>query len=94
MMGSIAGHLLSKKKYEIIVIDGRDRVNCIKHSLKALKVNGVIILDDSERREYIKGRRYLMKNGFNNIDFWGISPGTFMKKCTTIFYKEVNCLGI
>jgi SAM-dependent methyltransferase len=82
------------KKYDIIIIDGRDRVNCIKISIKCLKPEGVIVLDDSERPQYLEGIRFLLNEGFRKIDFWGISPGVFYKKCTTIFYTENNCLGI
>jgi hypothetical protein len=82
------------KKYDIIIIDGRDRVNCIKVVIKCLKPEGVIVLDDSERPQYLEGIRFLLNEGFRKIDFWGISPGLFYKKCTTIFYTENNCLGI
>tara|TARA_B110000259_G_C13877817_1_gene347554 strand:+ start:65 stop:715 length:651 start_codon:yes stop_codon:yes gene_type:complete len=82
------------KKFDIVIVDGRDRVNCIKNSLSSLKREGVIILDDSERDDYLDALNYLDKNGFKKIDFWGISPGLFYKKNTTIFYKENNCLGI
>lgn len=83
-----------KLKYQLIIIDGRDRVNCIKNSLDALAVDGVIVLDDSEREDYIKGYELLINNGFKYIDFWGISPGYFFKKCTTLFYKNNNILGV
>jgi len=83
-----------KKKFDIIIIDGRERVNCIKTSINFLKKGGIIILDDSERLEYKEGIDFLLENGYKKIDFWGISPGTFYNKCTTIFYKEKNCIGI
>ena len=81
-------------KFDIIIIDGRDRVNCIKKSITSLKPNGVIVLDDSEREQYLDGIRFLNAQGFRQIDFWGISPGIFSNKCTTVFYKRSNCLGI
>jgi len=83
-----------KKKFDIIIIDGRERVNCIKNSINFLKKGGIIVLDDSERLEYKEGINFLLENGYKKIDLWGISPGTFYNKCTTIFYKEKNCIGI
>lgn len=80
--------------FDIISIDGRDRVNCMKDSIKALKSDGIIVLDDSERVQYTEGIQFLLDNEFKRIDFWGISPGLFYKKNTTIFYKTNNCLGI
>ena len=82
------------KKFDIVIVDGRDRVNCIKNSINSIKENGVIILDDSERESYIEGVNFLLNNNFKKIDFWGISPGLFYKKNTTIFYKIDNCIGI
>jgi hypothetical protein len=82
------------KKYDIIIVDGRNRVNCIKNIFPALKDDGVIILDDSERNEYQEGIKFLTRKKFKSIDFWGISPGLFYNKCTTVFYRERNSLGI
>ena len=66
----------------------------MRHSLEALSPIGVIILDDSERKEYSERISLLVKNNFKRIDFWGIAPGILYRKCTTIFYKNLNCLGI
>ena len=82
------------KKYDIVIVDGRDRVNCIKNSIDSIDERGVVVLDDSERESYQEGIDFLIKNNFKKIDFWGISPGLFYKKNTTIFYKENNCLDI
>ena len=82
------------KKFDIIIVDGRDRVNCLKSSLKSLTDNGVVVLDDSERDKYKSGIEFLIENGYRKIDFWGISPGLFYKKCTSIFYKNNNILEI
>ena len=83
-----------EQKFDIIIVDGRDRVNSIINSIDSLAEGGVIILDDSERKSYRKGIDFLLEADFKKIDFWGISPGIFYKKNTTIFYKTNNCLGI
>jgi len=43
-----------KTFFNFILIDGRDRVKCFRHAIKYLKVGGVIMLDNSERKEYIQ----------------------------------------
>ena len=86
--------MLLNKKFDIIIVDGRDRVNCCKYSLEALSPDGVIILDDSERKVYQPARVLLKENGFKEISFSGISPGLFYEKATSVFYKASNCLGI
>ena len=85
---------LLDQKFDIIIVDGRDRVNCCKYSLAALSPDGVIVLDDSEREVYEPARALLKDKGFKEISFSGISPGLFYEKATSVFYKENNCLNI
>ncbi|WP_443945445.1 FkbM family methyltransferase [Pedobacter sp. AW1-32] len=82
------------KKYDIIIVDGRDRVNCCKHSVNALSTSGVLVLDDSEREVYNEARSFLIQQGFKELYFSGISPGLFYEKATSVFYKAQNCLSI
>ncbi|SKB66841.1 class I SAM-dependent methyltransferase [Daejeonella lutea] len=81
-------------KFDIIIVDGRDRVNCCYNSLSALSETGVVVLDDSERLKYNDARVFFEKEGFKEISFSGISPGLFYRKSTSVFYKGNNCLGI
>jgi len=81
-------------RFDIIVIDGRDRVRCVKNSLNALKENGIIVWDDSNRKDYKDGYDFLKRNGFQRVDFWGMGPIVTIKFCTSIFYGEKNCLNI
>jgi hypothetical protein len=83
-----------EEKFDIIIVDGRDRVNCCKQAIDALSPNGVVVLDDSEREQYRSGVDFLMKNGFKHLSLSGISPGLFYRKSTSVFYKSDNCLGI
>lgn len=39
-------------QFDLIVIDGRRRVDCLRHSLAHLKPGGMILFDDSGRRRY------------------------------------------
>lgn len=82
------------QKFDIIIVDGRDRVNCCKQAVDALTPAGVVVLDDSEREFYADGVSFLKEKGFKQLPFSGISPGLFYNKATSIFYKEGNCLGI
>ncbi|SEQ84810.1 class I SAM-dependent methyltransferase [Pedobacter rhizosphaerae] len=85
---------LLNRKFDIIIVDGRDRVNCCKHSIDALSSHGVLVLDDSEREVYEPARAFLKQNGFKELSFSGISPGLFYEKATSVFYKADNCLEI
>ena len=83
-----------KKELDIIVIDGKVRNECSKSSIDALKDDGIIIFDNSDRIGYQEGYDFLTKNGFKRIEFRGLGPqGTSFWE-TSIFYRANNCLGI
>jgi len=82
------------KKFDIVIVDGRDRVNCCKQAVNVISDRGVIVLDDSERDLYKDGVNFLISNGFKQLSFTGISPGLFYRKVTSVFYKADNCLDI
>jgi len=82
------------EKFDIVIIDGRDRVNCSKNCLPALKKGGVVIWDNSDREEYREGQDYLSNFGYNKIDFEGIGPVNVYSWSTSVFYNKYNCFGI
>ncbi len=82
------------EKFDIIIVDGRDRVNCCIESLSALSDRGVVVLDDSQVEKYAEAIKFFKNNGFKELSFSGISPGLFYRKSTSVFYKDFNCLGI
>jgi len=93
--GDYCKYLLnSPNRYDIIIVDGRDRVKCCIHSVDALSDRGIMVLDDSERPEYREAPAYLRGRGFKQLDLWGMAPMVDNQKCTTIFYKAGNCLDI
>ncbi len=82
------------QKFNIIIIDGRDRNYCAKLAVDFLTDDGVIFFDNADLPNYSEGVKYLIDHGFKSLDFWGISPVTAHATCTIIFYKTKNCLGI
>ena len=80
--------------FDIVVIDGRDRVNCAKNCLGSLKRDGVIVWDNTDRTDYYEGYNFLQKNGFRRLDFLGMGPINSYSWCTSVFYKSENCLKI
>lgn len=84
----------TNQKFQIIIVDGRDRVNCCRNAIGALTEDGVVVLDDSERPQYQPALDYLKENKFAQLDFWGLVPGFSHKRCTSIFYRRNNCLAL
>jgi hypothetical protein len=81
-------------RFDLIVIDGRDQVNCARESVGALTLDGVLVWDNTEREKYRAGFSHLHSQGFRQIDFWGLGPCGYKEWCTTVFYRSDNCLGL
>ncbi|RYG06889.1 MAG: hypothetical protein EON96_22460 [Caulobacteraceae bacterium] len=77
-----------------MVIDGRDRVNCCRHSLASLSARGVVIWDNAERKRYRPGFALLEAHGFRRLNFHGLGPINGAPWLTSIFYRDGNCLGV
>ena len=80
--------------FDVIVIDGRDRVACALNVPDALKPDGVIVWDDSDRQRYAPGCELLNAKGFARLDFTGLGPIRRQAWRTTVYYRPTNCLGI
>ncbi len=81
-------------KYDLIIIDGRERVKCAIEAYKKLNKNGVLIFDDSHRDRYQKAFDFYVEKGFKRISFRGLKPSGMEIDETSIFYRSKNCLGI
>ncbi|MDY6937480.1 MAG: FkbM family methyltransferase [Cyanobacteriota bacterium] len=81
------------KKFDILVIDGRERNECCRKSVESLLPNGVIIFDDSQRPNYREGCQFLEAQ-FKRLDFIGLGPVTDRCQSTSVFYRENNCLKL
>ena len=86
--------LKQPEKYDIVIVDGRDRVNCVKQALTKLTEQGVMLLDDSHRAEYAEGLRYARNQGFKTLDFTGLKPLWHKPGRTTLIYRSNNCFDI
>ena len=83
------------KKFDIVLIDGRDRVRCAKNAVERLKEDGIIIWDDSGRDYYGEGIRFLKENGFKCLQLESVGyKSVGVGHLTSIFYKNKNILGL
>ena len=80
--------------FDVIVIDGRQRVACARRAPEHLTDKGVIIWDNAERGRYEPGREHLAACGFRSVEFWGLAPCTTRLSCTAIYYRDGNLLGL
>jgi hypothetical protein len=65
--------------FQIVAIDGRERVGCLLHALPHLAKGGIVILDDSHRPKYAEF--------FSLLKDWRTEIYDFGLKQTTLFFS-------
>jgi len=71
--------------FDLIIVDGKNRNECIFEAKNKLKAGGILLLDNSERKEYTEGINSL--NGWKRTDFFGPGPYNYYFWQTSIFIK-------
>ena len=69
---------------DLILVDGRARVDCIRHAISKVKPGGMLILDDAERSRYSAGIATVPSN-WRKIDLSGPSAETEYFPTTTVW---------
>jgi hypothetical protein len=80
--------------FDVVVLDGRDRVRCSEVAPTVLTPTGFILWDNSERERYRAGLDHLRDLGFRCVDFVGPAPMSPYPAMTSILYRDGNCLGL
>jgi len=77
---------ISKQKFDVVIIDGRDRFRTATYAHYALKSGGVLIFDNSDW--YPASCTFLRDKKYTQVDFCGFGPINNYTWCTSIFFKE------
>ena len=72
-------------QFDIIIIDGAERMRCVRAALTHVKEGGIVILDNSEW--YRNSCAFLREEGFFQMDFCGFTPLNSFTAMTSIFAK-------
>lgn len=83
---------LAGSKFDVIVVDGLDRLICAEMSIAFLNEGGAVILDNSEGYWGRDGEypiiEFFNANNFSRVDFYGYAPGVILPSCTSLFFKD------
>ena len=82
------------ERFHVVVLDGRERVKCAANAIECLRPDGIVVWDNAERERYVPGFEMLTAAGFRRLDFVGMLALTATRQCTSVFYRDRNCLGI
>ncbi|CAD5969217.1 class I SAM-dependent methyltransferase [Planktothrix agardhii] len=78
--------------FDVIIVDGANRNQCLELSLNHIKEAGLIIFDNTDDYNYDSSVQLLASEGYKRLDFWGLIPCYTYKNCTSLFFKKLDIL--
>jgi hypothetical protein len=85
---------LASAPYDVVIVDGIFRNECLDAAALLVAPAGVIILDDAQRTDYAPGVSRLLEQGYRMLPLHGPQPVSKHPGCTAIFYRDQNVLGL
>ncbi|MBI4394429.1 MAG: class I SAM-dependent methyltransferase [Euryarchaeota archaeon] len=79
--------------FDITIVDGGPRFECVETALTVTKPTGLIVVDDTDYPWDPRGEgKYRMLDaiddaGWGRVDFHGFAPGVWTPHCTSVFFK-------
>lgn len=84
----------TQRKFDVVVIDGRRRVECSRYVEPHLSDRGVVIWDNSDRPRYSAGIAAFQALNFRLLELHGMAPRDNISSTTGILYRNGNLLGL
>lgn len=72
-------------RYEVIVIDGRARVACLRQALSQLNTPGLIVFDNAGRRRYQAALQQIIQP---TLHTWGLTPCLPYPESTLLIFSD------
>ena len=80
--------------FDVVVVDGECRRDCVPFIERALNPGGFIVFDNTDRPKNQPATKQLEESGFKRVDFIGQVPGSVHTDATSVFYRANNCIGL
>jgi len=75
--------------FDLVVVDGRCRPSCMFHALNKVKINGFLLLDQSERKYYLERMHlYFTESDWSKLSVAGPLPYSLHFTEATFFKKK------
>ena len=71
--------------FDLIIIDGRVRLDCLKKAKSHLKEGGMILLDNSNRKRY-----QVLEDEFEVLIFEGLTPASLWKTQSKLLKPRIT----
>jgi predicted O-methyltransferase YrrM len=77
--------------FDVVLVDGRERIACVEHAMRRIKPGGILVLDDSVRPKYAAASSLLQ--GWARRDYFGFVPCKDQPGDTTIWTRPLSTVG-
>ncbi len=74
--------------FDIVIVDGRKRIDCTRAAFDRLSSIGVVLLDDAERDRYRPAFDEAAARGFKRLVISGMKPKSYDASSLAIFYRS------
>lgn len=74
--------------WDLVVVDGLHRPACLRRAVAGLEGERLVVLDDSDRPQYVDALAEVHRQGIARTDFYGFAPGVTHLRCTSIFSRQ------
>jgi predicted O-methyltransferase YrrM len=74
--------------FDLVIVDGRARVECVRHVMPKVRPHGLLILDDTERARYAPAVKMLAD--WERRVFVGLKPGLRAPAQTSVWRRPVS----
>ena len=81
---------LGAGSFDLILVDGMARIAATRASVRLLKPDGAVVIDNSDRPVLTPAVEHLAEEGFGRIDFVGFTPGGSNFSCTSVFAQDFS----
>ncbi len=76
---------VAEASLDLVIVDGRARVECVDRAVARVKPGGLLLLDDTDRRRYTAAYRQL--EDWERHDFAGVKPGQVRPAYTSVWVR-------
>lgn len=73
---------------DLVIVDGRARVDCVRSAMPKVKPGGLLLLDDTERARYLPAVEMLA--GWERHTFTGLKPGSRTPAQTSVWKRPTR----
>jgi predicted O-methyltransferase YrrM len=71
--------------FDVVLVDGRNRIRCLRSAMGKVRPGGLLILDDSDRARYSEA--FMIATAWPHVTYRGLTPSKAIAGVTTVWRR-------